>query len=380
MTTYAEQVRPYINFESKDEMDKHFNMFRKKHRFDITEKENKVLFTLNGYAMKFPGACKIETEKLAKAAGVSVTTVKNAIRKAVNFNMLKRFKTRKQNGSRQGVTVYQFQRFLPENCPLKNDYSQNNEKPCESKEKELKFEPYALTLLLPSLKKSFKDTNITDMPEKNKSLKIGLLNKIPQVIAKAIGPFMDDAKEIYEMVGTIFNAKSKVDKSIKFEAYEDTYYKAIVSVFESQKRAARNERKNKPFNVFAVMYKAILETTKRIVCPELPVKSAEQPKVPVKPNARIEQVPHFMIDAATDPIEKARLIEQNELAKKQHSVRNGKEAVPSWFVPVSERKNVVEAPVRIQNEPEIDFEAERIKMLQKLGYSQEEIVGGFKNA
>lgn len=365
MTTYAEQVRPYINFESRDEMDKHFNLFRKKHRFDITEKENHVLFTLNGFAMKFPGACKIETKKIAKAAGVSITTVKNAVKKAVDFGMLKRFKTRKQNGCRQGVTVYQFQHFLPEVCPLGTCYSENSDKPRESKIKELNLEPYALILLLPSLKKSFKDTNITDVPEKSPALKIGLLNKIPQAISKAVSPFMDDVNEIYEMVGTIFNAKSKISKSIKIEQHEDKFYRAIVSVFESQKRAARKE---KEFNVFAVMYKAITNTTKQILNPELP-KEQKPSTATIKPNARVEIIPEFMIENETDLEKKERWITQNEIAKQQKT-SHSKESTPDWFVPVQERANqeVTQHNEHQKDESEIDFEAERIRILKRLGH------------
>lgn len=363
-------LQQYAQFTSVKEMDKHVQQHIEKHADKFTRSTLKVLYAIAGRALRFVGAAHLKAETIAKGAKVSEKTVYRAIDKLVELGIISKVNSTKMNGIK-GANIYSVLPFVHANVLSEKTVRENQEKPCDTKVEVPKVEAEAVNLLITN--KSLKDTNITDMPEKRKSLKIGLLNKVPQVIAKAIGPFMDDANEIYEMVGTIFNAKSKVDKSIKFEAYEDTYYKAIVSVFESQKRAARNERKDKPFNVFAVMYKAILETTKRIVCPELPVKSAEQPKVPVKPNARIEQVPQFMIDAATDPIEKARLIEQNELAKKQHTVRNGKEAVPSWFVPVSERNNVVEAPERGQNEPEIDFEAERIKILQQLGYSGNEI-------
>ena len=357
-------LQQYAQFTSIKEMDKHVQQHIEQSFNKITSSTRKVLYAIAGRSLRFIGASHLKIETIANDIKVSDKTVSRAIKKLEELGILKKINSTKKNGIK-GANIYSILPFVPSDVPTVMSERMICEKPCDTKVEAPKVETEAVNLLITN--KSLRDTNITDMPEKNKSLKIGLLNKVPQVIAKAIGPFMDDANEIYEMVGTIFNAKSKVDKSIKFEAYEDTYYKAIVSVFESQKRAARNERKDKPFNVFAVMYKAILETTKRIVCPEMPVKSAEQPKVPVKPNARIEQVPQFMIDAATDPIEKARLIEQNELAKKQHTVRNGKEAVPSWFVPVSERNNVVEALVRGQNEPEIDFEAERQRILAKLG-------------
>lgn len=358
-------LKEFSNFDSVRDMDNHVKQHIEMHFNKITKATLKVLYAIAGRALRFVGAAHLKAETIANDANVSVKTVMRAVKKLNDLGIVNKINSTKGNGI-TGANIYSICPFVSVNVSAEMSQLVKREKACDAKFEAPKNDDESVNLLITN--KSLKDTNITDMPEKRQSLKIGLLNKVPQVIAKAIGPFMDDANEIYEMVGTIFNAKSKVDKSIKFEAYEDTYYKAIVSVFESQKRAARNERKDKPFNVFAVMYKAILETTKRIVGPELPVKSAEQPKVPVKPNARIEQVPQFMIDAAIDPIEKARLIEQNELAKKQHSVRNGKESVPSWFVPVSERNNVVEAPVRGQNEPEIDFEAERLKVLQKLGY------------
>lgn len=339
MPTYAEQVQPYINFESSDEMDKHFNLFRKKHRYDITEGENKALFTLNGFAFKFPGACKVTPEKVAKVAGISVATVNRAISKAAKFGIIKRFKTRKDNGRKQGVTVYQFQRFELELDRQVVIDSQNNEKPCERKVEGLKFELYSLILLLPSLK-VLKDTNITGQAHSEKKvdketvLKNALLDKLPEAL-RGLSLFFDKSQDIYGMTGLIFAAK---DKSVRIEEHEGLFRKTIRSVYEYWTRQVR--KGNKDYNVFGLMRKAISEMSAKIIAGlayNKPVKNEAEPA------RKFEQMPKWM------SVDKTKF--------------NSRELVPDWF-----GNRNAEAPKETPSKaPEIDFEAERQKILSKLG-------------
>lgn len=373
MTTYAEQVRPYINFESKDEMDKHFNMFRKKHRFDITEKENHVLFTLNGLAFKYRGACKIELEKLAKAAGTSLTTVKNAIRKAVNFGMIKRFKTRKQNGSRQGVTVYQFQHFLPENCPLKDDHSQNVEEPCERKDKELFFKPYSLILLLPSLKKSLKiitnpakhgtvsDSSVLEKSEKPVSLRSKIAHQL-----KARGLSLTTLNEFAKIGYGQITKLVKQDASIPKSYLEGLVYKKFLYVLD--RKSSRN-----PFGLFS----SLVEKEFAKLLGQAPEGEQCELELQAKRGVRFRPVPEQIIEIETDPAKKSRLIKNNEIAKMQREQAvTGKKVgvVPDWLRELKEQEALEEEQQKAikqaeqNNEPEIDFEAERIKLLKELGY------------
>lgn len=323
MTTYAEQVRPYINFKSKDEMDKHFNLFRQKHRFEFTEKENKALFTLNGFAMKFPGACKVEVEKIAKAAGVSVATAKRAFAKADRFGMLKRFKTRKQNGRRQGVTVYQFQHFELELDTQTTSDRQDNEKPCERKGEDLNKKPYSLILLLPSFKKSLKDFSNQkdgtttskpkiDQAEKKLSLRqrIAQQLKVRNCSVKDIGEF---AKIAYGQIKKLLQQDATIPKTY---AEELVYKKFLVAI-----EHARN-----PFALFSYLIKKefdkLLGQSKDEKC-ELELEA--------KRGVIFDLVPQFMIDNEQNPVKKARLIKQNEIAMRQRAEAKQAEQVPEWM-------------------------------------------------
>lgn len=362
MTTYAEQVRPYINFKSSEEMDKHFNLFRKKHRYELTETDNKVLFVLNGFAFKFPGACKVTPEKVATAAGVSVASVKRAISKATKLGLIKRIPQRKDGGRRQGVTVYQFQRFELELEPQTLSDRENDEKPCESKIQAGKIKVESLILLLPSFK-DLKDTKTTKAPEKSEALKNGLLSKLPSVFTKAISPFMSSADDIHRLVGAIFNGKKSIDKSVRVEQHEDLYYKAIVSVFESQKRA---ERKEKTFNVFAVMFKAIADVTKLIASGN----AYKRPETQVNGQAikvSKEPIPQFMIDNEQDEARKNELLAMKE--QQENLIDRNKEQLPDWYGAYKQDQQTKynQAPVVSNNEEDKDFFARKqAEILAKL--------------
>lgn len=355
MTTYADRLAPYANFKNKTEMDEQVTMHLQHIGYKLNKTDHRVLNHLKTHAVRYPGAFQQLLETIAEAVDKSVPTVKRILTKLVGLGIIARKKTRKKNNSRAGATIYQFQFFSPVNEPKKvipcnNKKDSSNH--CESKVEEIASEHKPFI----SLNKSFKDTNITDVPDKNKSLKIGLLNKVPQVIANAISPFMDDADEIFEMVGTIFNAKKKVDKSIQIEAHEDEYYKAIVSVFESQKRAARKE---KPFNVFAVMYRAIEKLTKSIVCPESKTAPQVTPDDAIKPLKTKELIQQWMIDAETDPTRKAQLQATKDLQEQQSLITRSKERVPDWMLKRSG------ATVQVPQSNSVDDDAAFFEQAQK---------------
>lgn len=363
MTTYAEQVRPYINFESKDEMDRHFNLYRKKYRFEITEKENHVLFTLNGYAMKFPGACKIELEKIAKAAGVSLATTKRAIVKADKLGILKRFKTRKENGRRQGVTVYQFQRFELELEPQTMSDRPSDEKPCERKENEPNLKPYALILLLPSLKKSLKDitypakdgtgSNQSDLEksEKPASLRQKMARQL-KVRGLSLTTLNEFAKIGYGQIKKLVEKDSSIPKAY----LENIVYKKFLYVLD------RKNSKN-PFGLFS----DLVEKEFAKLLGQAPEGEQCELELQAKRGIRFRPVPEWKIELEEDPARKARLIKNNEIARKQmKTASTGKKVgvVPDWLKALKDNEQVKQQTVEIASE--IDFAAERERLLAEL--------------
>ena len=268
MSTYTDQLQPYQNFENETMLKKAFNLFRKVFRYELTESDNKVLFEMTGYAVKFPGACKMKLETIAKITGVSLATVKRAIAKAIKLGILKRYKTRKDNGRRQGTTVYQFQQFNGElqDEPQTMSHRQQDAIPSESKGETAKSETEALNSLSPSL--FLKDTNITikhadiQSVDKEAIKKNALLGKLPNAL-HGLSLFFDKSHEIYDMTGVIFAAKNKVSKEIRIEEHEGLFRKTIASVYEYWKRQVKSGKND--YNVFGLMSKAIKELVEKII-------------------------------------------------------------------------------------------------------------------
>lgn len=346
-------LKEYSHFTSVPEMDKHVEMHMQTKCNDLKQSAREVLHAIAGHALDFVGAAHLKAETIANEIGMSTKSVYRAVKDLVGLGIVLKENRPKMNGIK-GANVYSILPCVRSNVPSETSHRANDETPCDTKVEVLKIEPVSLNLLITN--KSLKDTNITDVPDKNKSLKIGLLNKVPQVIAKAISPFMDDADEIFEMVGTIFNAKKKADKSIQIEAHEDEYYKAIVSVFESQKRAARKE---KPFNVFAVMYRAIEKLTKSIVCPESKKAPQVMPDDNIKPLQTKELIQQWMIDAEADPTRKAQLQATKDLQEQQSLITRSKERVPDWMLKRSG------ATVQVPQSNSVDDDAAFFEQAQK---------------
>lgn len=339
--SYIAQVKEYQNFNSHHEMDAHFEKFRKLHRFKITKTENEVLFTLKAHAVKVPGAVKIKLETLAKEVGTSLTSVKRGLAKGIELGIIKRFKTRKENGSKQGATVYQFQHFSQQDGPLELGRRENAENPRDSKDEAAKNEPESLIPLSPS--SSFKDTNITgehtqeNKVDKELYKKNGLLAKIPNAL-RGLSVFFDNSQDIYDMVGVIFRAKAKISRSIKIEEHEPAFRAKIASVYESWKRAV--EKGDVDYNVFGLMTKAIKEMCVKILDGSL---YETKPPVTTRRKLKFSNIPDWM--------------------EFDEQVYTNFVNTPHWM---ENRNQPIEAPMEVPKDENIDFEAERQKVLAKV--------------
>lgn len=268
MCSYVDQLKEYQSFEDVSQLKEAFNLFRKVFRHELTKADNEILFTLTGYAAKFPGACKLKLETIAEKTGYSLSTVKRTIQKSDKLGILKRINNRKENGRRKGANVYQFQKFVSElyNEPKTMDQRQNDEKPCESKNEAAKNEAEAPSSLSPSF--SFKDTNITEKRAENNSVdkelfkKQALLDKLPNAL-RGLSVYFDESQKIYDLAGVIFDAKSKVSKKIKIEEHDGLFRNVVASVFEYWKRQV--EKGITDYNVFGLMFVAVEKLCKKIV-------------------------------------------------------------------------------------------------------------------
>jgi hypothetical protein len=104
------------------------------------------------------------------------------------------------------------------------------------------------------------DTGKEDFSSKkvaNKDLiKKGLVTKLPKTLQTALAPFFD-GEEIYKLAGTIYKAKSKVDKDIRIEEHEQKYYECILSVINAFKRGKAKSLHGLLFHSIKVLTRSI---------------------------------------------------------------------------------------------------------------------------
>ena len=333
MSNYKKLI-PHVLFKNKQQMDEEITKHRQSIGYHLNKTDNKILAYMQAHAVRYTGVFYQLVETIANKTGVSTSTVKRVLAKLTKLNIVKRIPTMREKQGGKGATIFQFQFFKPQSEPSQvNHCKTENEpaKPCESKVDENKEENKPFI----SSKKSFNLTNTTEASKKE-LLKKGLLSKLPTALTKAIEPFFDTVEDLYNIAGTVFRAKAKVSKSIRIEDHEAVYRKSILSVFSSWNRAMK---KHVDFNVFAVMYKAITETTEAIVngtAYQTANTPSNQPRVNIK-----EQAPDWM---DTD-----------------YTKYTQRELVPGWMNEDSD------AAGPSKENSTIDFEAERLAILAKLG-------------
>lgn len=334
MSNYKKLI-PHVLFKNKQQMDEEITKHRQSIGYHLNKTDNKILTYMQAHAVRYTGVFYQLVETIANKTGVSVSTVKRVLAKLTKLNIVKRIPTIREKQGGKGATIFQFQFFKPQSEPLQVSHCKTeNEppKPCESKADEIVEENKPFI----SSKKSSFITNTTEASKK-KLLKQGLLSKLPAALTKAIEPFFDTVEDLYNIVGTVFRAKAKVNKSIRIEDHEAVYRKSILSVFSSWNRAMK---KHVDFNVFAVMYKAIAETTEAIVNGTAYQTTIHTPSNRPRTNIK-EQAPDWM---DTDYTKYAQ-----------------RELVPGWM---TEDSDATSLP---KENSTIDFEAERLAILAKLG-------------
>lgn len=334
MSNYKKLI-PHVLFKNKQQMDEEITKHRQSIGYHLNKTDNKILTYMQAHAVRYTGVFYQLTETIAKKTGVSVSTVKRVLAKLTRLNIVKRIPTIREKQGGKGATIFQFQFFKTQSEPLQVSHCKTKNEPLKScKSKDAKIEEENKPFI--SSKKSSSFTNTTEASKK-KLLKQGLLSKLPAALTKAIEPFFDSIEDLYNIAGTVFRAKAKVNKSIRIEDHEAVYRKSILSVFSSWNRAMK---KNVEFNVFAVMYKAIVETTEAIVngtAYQKPIHTTSN-----QPHVRIKELAPEWMD--TD-----------------YTKYTQRELVPGWMHENNNPANLLEEDLTI------DFEAERAAVLAKLG-------------
>ncbi|AMW99183.1 helix-turn-helix domain-containing protein [Rummeliibacillus stabekisii] len=106
-----EYLEQYSLFETVEEMDKAISERIDQDRFELTKSERAIVFAIKAHCLRYPGACHLKNETIAKEVGVSLITVSRAIKKLVELKIIGKENKVKLNGIK-GANVYY---FLPQN-------------------------------------------------------------------------------------------------------------------------------------------------------------------------------------------------------------------------------------------------------------------------
>ena len=243
------------SFKSVEEMNVSVKKHKQHNKEQLTKATYKVLDFLSQWSCKYVGVSYLCQKKIAESLEVSYKTVQRAVAKLVELGIVKKFTSKRATGDKRqssNIIVIQVANYEEiEKCS-----------PQMSNQKALLDTPKKITNTNDTEKegRSLKEKEA----DKNEKIKDGLVTKLPDTLKKALSPFFD-TDELYSLVGTVYKAKSKVDKDIRLEDYETEYYNCILSVINAYKRG-------KVTSLHGLLFSAIKATTKTIWLKERSVR------------------------------------------------------------------------------------------------------------
>ncbi|WP_066057731.1 hypothetical protein [Robertmurraya korlensis] len=141
-----EQFEQYSQFSSLKEFNTHMEMWLAVHKDDFSKGERVGLKRLVRFAAKIPGVCNAKIGTVLKAIhdehngnGISRSTFKRMIQKAIGVGMLTVHETERKNGS-QSSNLYVFQPFPKNELPKENQLNHPNKtsNPLKTNSKKIK--------------------------------------------------------------------------------------------------------------------------------------------------------------------------------------------------------------------------------------------------
>lgn len=232
-------------FKSREQLNANTIAIRNQFNNLFKPATKKVLDFLHTHACKFYGVCYMSKSKIAKQLELHRSTVIRACEQLESLGIIVQYETKRVNGDkRQSTNAIVFVHQLA----AKEAFMKNATPECDTID----------TLLeTPILLNNTDDTEESSKNQNEKSLlKEGLKAKLPETLSQVLSPFFD-AKDMYDVVGTIYKAKASVDKEIKIEDHASVYYTNILSVINAWGRG-------KAKSLHGVMYKAIQNVTRSI--------------------------------------------------------------------------------------------------------------------
>ncbi|MFY0521146.1 helix-turn-helix domain-containing protein [Lysinibacillus sp. UGB7] len=232
-------------FSNKEQLNANTIAIRNQFNSLLTPAAKKILDFIHTHACKYFGVCYMSKSKIAKQLELHRSTVIRACEQLESLGIIVQYETKRVNGDkRQSTNAIVFLHQLA----AKEAFIENATPECDTID----------TLLeTPNILNNTDDTEEPSKVQNEKSLlKEGLKAKLPETLNQVLSPFFD-AKEMYDLVGTIYKAKASVDKEIKIEDHTSVYYTNILSVINAWGRG-------KAKSLHAVMYRAIKNVTRTI--------------------------------------------------------------------------------------------------------------------
>lgn len=224
-------------FQTKEQLNANTIAIRKQYRDVFKPATKKVLDFLHTHACKFFGVCYMSKSKIARELEIHRSTVIRACEQLEKLGIIVQYETKRVNGDkRQSTNAIVFLHQVE----AKDAFIANATPVCD-------------TVDTPS--NTPKTLNNTDDTGES-LLKDGLKSKLPETLAQVLSPFFD-ADEMYKLTGTIYKAKSMVDKEIRIEKYPQEYYSSILSVINAWGRGKIN-------SLHGVLYTKIVSVTRKI--------------------------------------------------------------------------------------------------------------------
>lgn len=228
------------SFSSIDEMNKAVKEHKHLNKEQLTKSTYAVLDFLSQWSCKFVGVSYICQKRVAESLEISYKTVQRAIAKLVELEIVKKYESKRATGDKRQssniIVIQQAKENVHPKCPPEDT-------PIN-------------TQIINNTNDTEKESFSSKEADKESLLKKGLVTKLPDTLQKVLSPFFD-ADEIYKLTGTIYKAKSKIDKTIQIEEHSNEYYQCILSVINAYKRG-------KADSLHGLLFHAIKATTRTI--------------------------------------------------------------------------------------------------------------------
>lgn len=210
------------SFPTIREMNAAVKNYKQQFQPQLTKSTYEVLDFISTWACKYVGVCYLSQKKIAEELNISYKTVQRSIAVLVDLNVLKKYESKRHNGDKRRSTNI----LVIQNVQL-NDHTEcpNVDTPSNTKN---------INNTIDTVKADSTLNDANKEIEKESMITQALKNKLPKPL-QFLGSFFSH-DELHRVVGTIFKAKSKVDKDIRIEDHSNEYYEAILSVLSAYKR------------------------------------------------------------------------------------------------------------------------------------------------